>query len=229
MATVSPIDGILPRRRYRGGYTILKRHRHSGSYLALVLSGAHEEAGDRGCHRVRAGDAILHGAFEAHLNRYASSGADVLDLPLPFWTNSANPVVEVTDPDEVVRAAERDTREAVQLVFSKMKPADRRLGDWPQRLADALQVDPHLRLDDWARAHGLASATISRGFQKVFGISPSAFRAQLRARAALHLTVSSREPLAQVALSVGFCDQAHMTRAVHAISGYPPGRWRHVK
>jgi AraC-like DNA-binding protein len=226
--TVSPADAIMPKRKYRAGYTVLQRHRHFGSYIALVLSGAHEEAGDRGCHRVRAGDAILHGAFEAHLNRYGSTGADVLDLPLPFWADSANPVVEVNDPDEVVRVAERDPHEAVQLVFSKMKAIHRRLGDWPHRLADALQLDSHLRLDDWARAHGLASATVSRGFYKVFGISPSAFRAQQRARAALRLTIATREPLAQVALSTGFCDQAHMTRAVHAISGYPPGTWRHT-
>lgn len=227
MATVTSVDAILPKRQYRAGYTVLKRHRHSASYLALVLSGAHEEAGDRGCHRVRAGDAILHGAFEAHLNRYASNGAEVLDLPLPFWTDSASPVVEVKDPDEVVRAAERDPREAVQMVFSKMKPVDRRSCDWPQQLAEALESNPHLRLDDWACTHGLASASVSRGFYKVFGISPSAFRAQQRARAALRLAVASQEPLAQVALSAGFCDQAHMTRAVHAISGCPPGAWRH--
>jgi AraC-like DNA-binding protein len=226
MANVSPVNGTLPKRQYRGGYTVLQRHRHSGSYLALVLSGAHEEAGDRGCHRVRAGDAILHGAFEAHLNRYSSSGADVIDLPLPFWTDPANPVIEVNDPDEVVRVAERDPREAVQLAFSKMTPVDRRTSDWPQQLAEALQLDPYLRLDEWSRMRGLACATVSRGFYKVFGVSPSAFRAQQRARVALRLAVATREPLAQVALSTGFCDQAHMTRAVHALSGRPPGTWR---
>jgi AraC-like DNA-binding protein len=227
MATVKPVAAMLPRRRYRSGYTVLRRHRHSGSYLALVLAGAHEEAGDRGCHRVHAGDAILHGPFEAHLNRYACTGADVLDLPLPFWTDCTEPVVQLADADEIARTAERDPQQAVQLAFSKMQPVDRRPRDWPQRLAEALQLDPHLRLEEWARAHGLASATVSRGFSKVFGISPSAFRAQLRARAALKLTVSSGQPLVQIALDAGFCDQAHMTRAVHAISGRPPGMWRH--
>lgn len=205
---------------------MLQRHQHVHSYLALVLSGGHEEAGDRGCHRVGAGDVILHGAFEAHLNRYDSGGADVLDLALPLWMECRCPVATVPDADEVVRTAERDPQQAVELVFSVMKRADRRTGDWPQELAEAIQVHPHLRIDDWARKRGLADATVSRGFFKVFGVTPSAFRARQRARTALRLTIAGREMLSQVALQAGFCDQAHMTRAVHAMTGSPPGAWR---
>jgi AraC-like DNA-binding protein len=204
----------------------LQRHQHVRSYLALVVSGGHEEAGDRGCHRVRAGDMILHGAFEAHLNRYDSDGADVLDLALPLWMEWPDPVARVQDADEVVRTAERDPQQALDLIFSVMKPADRRAGDWPQELADAIQANPHLRIHEWARHRGLADATVSRGFYKVFAITPSAFRARQHARTALRLTIAGREMLSQVALQAGFCDQAHMTRAVHAMTGKPPGAWR---
>lgn len=55
------------------------------SYLALVLSGGYEEAGGRGLYRVKAGDEMMHGGFEAHLNRYAATGSGVLNLPLPAW------------------------------------------------------------------------------------------------------------------------------------------------
>jgi AraC-like DNA-binding protein len=216
----------FPKRQYRSGRTVLQRHQHVSSYLALVVSGGHEEAGDRGCHRVRTGDVILHGAFEAHLNRYDSGGADVLDLALPLWMECPYPVATVPDADEVVRVAERDPQQALELLFSVMKRVDRRAGHWPQELAEAIEFDPHLRIDEWAREHGLADATVSRGFYKVFGLTPSAFRARHRARTALRLTIAGREMLSQVALQAGFCDQAHMTRAVHAMTGKPPGAWR---
>lgn len=102
--------------------------------------------------------------------------------------------------------------------------------DWPHELAAALQSNPNLRLSDWAQSHSLAEETVSRGFQKVFGVSPSAYRAQQRSRRAWRMVVGGRDSLCEVAAQAGFCDQAHMTREVRAITGRTPGEWRrHVK
>lgn len=71
-------------KRLRGhGRTVLERHQHTNGYLAVVVSGGYEKAGDRGRFRVQAGDVICHEAFEAHLNRYNSVGADLIVLPAP--------------------------------------------------------------------------------------------------------------------------------------------------
>jgi AraC-like DNA-binding protein len=107
-----------------------------------------------------------------------------------------------------------------------MQPVERGLDDWPHYLALAIERDLHLRLDVWARDNRLAKATVSRGFRKVFGVSPSAYRAHQRARRATQLTASSQKPLANIAHGIGFSDQAHMTRAVHALTGLTPGAWR---
>jgi AraC-like DNA-binding protein len=213
-------------RQYRGAYTVLPRHRHQHSYLALVVSGGYEEAGDQGRHRVHEGDVVIHGGFEAHLNRYDRTGAEVLSIPLPALMEPAMPLMRAADPDAAVRLAERDPQEALDFLLSTMKPLPAQTTDWPDDLATALLVDPHLRLRDWAHLRGLAVATVSRGFRKVFGVSPSAYRAQARGRLAWNQTVSGSEPLSSVALDWGFCDQAHMTRTVHAITGKPPGVWR---
>jgi AraC-like DNA-binding protein len=205
---------------------VLPRHRHQHSYLALVVSGGYEEAGDRGRHRVREGDVVIHGGFEAHLNRYHKKGADVLNILLPPLMEPATPFMRAADPDAAVRLAERDPQEALEFLVSTMKPLPAQATDWPDDLAAALLVDPHLRLQDWARLKGLAIATVSRGFRKVFGVSPSAYRAQARGRLAWNQTVSGSEPLSSVALDWGFCDQAHMTRTVRAVTGKPPGVWR---
>jgi AraC-like DNA-binding protein len=213
-------------RQYRGAYTVLPRHRHQHSYLALVVSGGYEEAGDQGRHRVQEGDVLIHGGFEAHLNRYDRTGAEVLSIPLPGLMEPAMPLMRAADPDAAVRLAERDPQEALDFLLFTLKPLPAQATDWPDELALALLVDPHLRLGDWAHLRGLAAATVSRGFRKVFGLSPSAFRAQAKGRLAWRQTVSGSEPLSSVALEGGFCDQAHMTRTVHAITGKPPGLWR---
>jgi AraC-like DNA-binding protein len=213
-------------RQFRSGFTVLPRHRHGDSYLALVLSGGYEEAGDGGRHRVRAGHVVLHGAFEAHVNRYDAEGSEVLDLALPSWMEPSTALMQAPDPDTAVRLAERDPKEALAFLLETMKPMNSRPLDWPDELALAIARDPHLRLQDWARKRQLADATISRGFRQVFGVPPSAYRAELKGRLAWRQTASGSEDLSSIAARAGFCDQAHMTHAVRAITGRTPGAWR---
>jgi AraC-like DNA-binding protein len=192
----------------------------------LVLAGGYEEAGDRGCFHVQAGDVLLHNAFEAHVDRYDPGGADILELARPFWAAWTHVAMRVTDPDAIMRTVEHNPQEGVALVLAQMQPVDSSVRDWPHQLAVAVGRDPHLRLDTWARERHLANATVSRGFRKVFGVSPSAYRAQQRARRATHFSALSSTNLADLAVCCGFSDQAHMTRAVRALTGRTPGVWR---
>jgi AraC-like DNA-binding protein len=169
---------------------------------------------------------MMHGGFEAHLNRYAATGSEVLNLPLPARVEPETPQMQVADPDAVVRLAERDPLEAASFLLSIATPCRLDAPDWPEELAAALAIEPHLRLGDWARMRGLADATISRGFRKLFDVSPSTYRAQAKGRLAWRKIVSGRESLASVALDSGFCDQAHMTRTLGAVTGETPNYWR---
>jgi AraC-like DNA-binding protein len=213
-------------RQRRIGRTLLPRHRHQESYLALVLSGGYEEAGDRGRHRVRAGDLVVHGAFEAHLNRYESSASEVLNLVLPEWLEPAAPLMRSADSDFAVKLAERDPLEAVNFLLSTARPIPVPASDWPDELALAIAQNPQLCLGTWARTYELAEATVSRGFRQVYGLSPSAYRLQIRGRMAWRKALVGREPLSQLSMETGFSDQAHMTRAVGLITGQTPGSWR---
>jgi AraC-like DNA-binding protein len=213
-------------RQWRDGLTVLSRHRHRVSYLALVLSGGYEEAGDRGRLHVQAGDTVCHGGYEAHLNRYDAAGAEVLNLPLPEWMEPQSALMRADDPDLAARLAERDPREAVRYLMSTMIPRIKRLTDWPDELAMDLASNPSLQLRDWAFTRGLAKETISRGFRQVYGVSPSAYRAQIRTRIAWRRTLEGTGALSQVALETGFSDQAHMTRMFQLLTGRTPGAWR---
>jgi hypothetical protein len=117
-------------KRLRGhALTVLERHQHPNGYLAVVLSGGFEEAGDRGCFHVQAGDVICHEAFEAHLNRYDSVGADLIVFPVPITAEFPIAVGAVPDADAIARLAEKDAREAASQVIETMVGARRNVQD----------------------------------------------------------------------------------------------------
>jgi AraC-like DNA-binding protein len=202
----------------------LPRHRHDEGYMTLVLSGSYVEAGDAGRFRVRPGDLLIHRSFEAHRDCFARGTADVINLPLP-GSLPLEGLARASDPDSVARLAERDLDAAAALAVAGAV-AGAYEEDWPDLLAAALRRPAPIRIGDWARGHGLAAATVSRGFRQLFGTSPARYRAEARARLAWREAAASRRSLAEIAFELGFADQAHMTRCVSALTGRAPGRWR---
>ncbi|MGN6515965.1 MAG: helix-turn-helix domain-containing protein [Rhizomicrobium sp.] len=202
----------------------IPRHRHAKAYAAIVLAGSYEECGSRGRFRVVPGEVLLHDAFDAHLNSFDRAGARILNLTVRSTAGLSHG--RVADPDMIARAAERDAVEAGVALQGQIRSVDRAAFDWQDELARDLIADPDRRLDDWAHGHGLAAETVSRGFRKVFGVTPAAFRLEARTRRALDMIVADVAPLAAVAAKAGFADQAHMSRAILGLTGASPGRWR---
>ena len=206
--------------------SVLGRHVHERAYAALVLSGGYEEAGDHGRFRVKAGDVIFHEQFEAHLDRFSETGAVVLNLRLPVGCSYTPGIARVADADSIARVAERSCRDALDLLFSLAASKMPRPADWPDELAEALMQNPSLKLSRWGENNGIAPWTVSRGFGSVFGVSPEAFRARVRARHALKSIQNTQAPLANIAAELGFADQSHMTRSVKQLAGITPRAWR---
>jgi AraC-like DNA-binding protein len=206
-------------------YTRIGRHRHDRAYAALVLAGSYEEVGSRGRFRVSSGDILFHDAFDAHLDRFCSGGAQILNLLVEGFSPGLS-IGRVADPDIVVRAAERDAGEAAAQLRAQLRPIQRVRYDWQDVLASDLLEDPGFSLDQWARNHNLAAATVSRGFRKVFGITPAEFRLEARTHRALTMIATDAAPLASIAAIAGFADQAHMSRAIRLLTGATPGFWR---
>lgn len=202
------------------------RHNHQKGYAALVLSGTYEEVGDQGRFYVKAGDVIFHDCFEAHLNRFSSSGARVLNLPLSEAHSFEPGAARIKDIDLLVRKAELDRAEATDLLLRTIEWPTPVLVDWPDELATVLIQNPSLRLTFWANEKALSPWAVSRGFAKVFGITPEAFRARARARRAWREIRTTKKPLAMIAALLGFADQSHMTRSVTQLTGMAPQAWR---
>ncbi len=210
-------------RHYSGG-SRLPRHRHGGAYAAVVVAGSFVEAGDRGRHRLVAGKVAFHADFEAHRDDFGRGGAVVLDLPLTRCPELATGELDAVD--EVVRLATRDLQAAAALLMERVQPALLQLADWPDALARALATEPDLSLAVWAERMGLSPQTLSRGFRQAYGTPPKRFRAEHRAQRAVRALPGWTGTLASLAAEAGFVDQAHLTRAVRALTGQTPGQLR---
>lgn len=219
---MSAFRSVNPGVELWGRESHVPRHRHDHPYAALILSGSYQECGSLGRYRVRAGHVLLHRSFDAHLDHFGAAGARILNLPLDAEPSCT--LGSVGDPDAIMRLAEQDIPGATLAVSEQLRPLRPQIGDWPDLLAQDLLHDPQLRLTDWACAHGLAPETLSRGFGKAFGLSPARYRLEARTHRALDL-IGNGMPLAAVAFSAGFADQAHMTRAITALTGRSPARW----
>jgi len=201
------------------------RHCHEGAFAAVVLTGSYIEAGDEGRRTVHPGDVLIHRPFESHLNDVSTRGAEVLILAMPADTSL--PVFgRCRDPDRVVGLAQADPTAALRELLIQFESRTQEHEDWPDLLARALRTAPSMSLSDWADTMRLRPETVSRGFRRAYGSSPTAYRATVRARAALSQIVATRTSLCDVANSLGFSDQAHMTRAVTRLTGRSPRHFR---
>jgi AraC-like DNA-binding protein len=202
----------------------LPRHRHAEPYMAIVVGGGYLEAGDAGRLEARPGDVLLHGAFDAHRDAFDPRGATVLNLPLDSATRSGFGRIE--DVDAIARLAERDPWAASSQAAAELADGKPLFNDWPDMLAAALRDDPDLVIANWADRVGLAPASVSRGFARAYGISPKRFRLDARVLRAIERLHQWQGSLAALAAELGFADQAHMARAVAAMTGQAPVRLR---
>jgi AraC-like DNA-binding protein len=82
-----------------------------------------------------------------------------------------------------------------------------------------------LRLDDIAKETGISKFHLERKFRARFGVPVHQFTKLVRVRRALE-RLRRDEALSQVAIDVGFADQAHMTRVFRQTLGITPGVYR---
>ena len=84
----------------------------------------------------------------------------------------------------------------------------------------------NIRVADLAGIVRLSTSHFSRAFRASFGKPPLAYVKARRVRHAQLIMLNTREPLSQVALGCGMCDQAHFTRVFRKVVGISPSLWR---
>lgn len=207
----------------------LPRHRHLRGYATVILSGRLDESGYIGRIHASAGDVLIHCALDCHANPWVSSGIQLIRLDWPENFGEGG-LFRLDNVDLLARTAEKDVRAAALLLAHTLNkerpPSPGRQNDWPDLLAMSLAQNAQLEIGAWAKENGLAPETVSRGFAAAYGVAPTSFRGELRARTAWLRIRRSAERLCTIAADTGFADQAHMTRWVHRVTGSPPAAWR---
>ena len=77
------------------------------------------------------------------------------------------------------------------------------------------------------RLYGLDRFSISRQFQRTFGVNPHRF-ITMRRLDLVKRHINAGIALAEAAAAAGFSDQSHMTRHFRAAFGVSPGQWRRL-
>lgn len=93
-----------------------------------------------------------------------------------------------------------------------------------ERLHDEFVRPPSLTL--LAEAAGVHRVHLARTFREHFDCTIGEYVRQRRLDLACHQLAMSDAPLSEVALSVGFADQSHLTSTFKRVLGMPPGEFR---
>ena len=114
---------------------------------------------------------------------------------------------------QALKAAPRPLR---HLDRSALERARQRLSDERSRV---------VRSDELEAVTGLSRYELARQFRALYGTSPYRYLL-MRRLADARKRVARSEPLAEIAVAVGFSDQAHLTRMFKAAYGQTPARFR---
>jgi AraC family transcriptional regulator len=101
-------------------------------------------------------------------------------------------------------------------------------GERLQRVRDYVEahLDDRLTLSDLAGVACLSPFHFSRSFKQAVGVGPQRYVMERRIERAKVLMRRTRQPLASIALEVGFADQSHLTAIFRREIGMTPGRFR---
>jgi AraC-like DNA-binding protein len=87
-------------------------------------------------------------------------------------------------------------------------------------------LDRNIHIKDLSAVVRRSAAHFARSFKHTIGESPHAYVMRMRLEKACHLMMTTSEPLSQIALSVGFSDQSHLTKRFKQALGQSPSNWR---
>ena len=86
-----------------------------------------------------------------------------------------------------------------------------------------------LSVAEMAETVGLSPSWFASAFKKTTGKTPHSWQLEQRIGAAERLLTDSGLSLADIAVQLGFSDQAHLTRVFRQVQGQTPAAWRRMR
>lgn len=250
----SGADGIrLFEVRYEAGAAIAS-HAHPRAGFSLLLRGAFSELYGGRSLDWACGTVGFHPADEEHSNHTRAAGAQVLIVELAAWWLERARDYSLRPERSVVadrgplpwlgarllaeaRLGDPASRLAVQGLALEMLAVVTRGGSaapgtreprWLGRARDLLHArfaEP-LSLAAIAEQVDAHPVRLARAFRKAHGSSVGEYVRTLRVEDARRRLATTDAPLSAIAVSAGFCDQAHLTRVFKRATGLTPLAYR---
>lgn len=212
-----------------------RAHRHDSWQVSLLLAGGYVGDSLDGSLAVdRVSLSRKPSGFE-HQNLFGKAGALMLSVHgCASATNPRRYQVAACDSRETGRTflgrAAAGAGQELGAAGQVLEHDDRRTSvpAWLDEARQRLMETPQASVAGLARSMERHPIAFARAFRTAFGRPPAQFRQDWRVASAIDRIVRSDLALAEVAFATGFADQAHMTRAVTAASGCPPGMLRRL-
>jgi AraC family transcriptional regulator len=90
----------------------------------------------------------------------------------------------------------------------------------------SLRADPVTSVGALAREVGVNPATLARAYRRRYGRTVGERIRELRVEYAAKVLLTTSEPLSEIALRSGFCDQSHFTNVFRRLLGMTPAAYR---
>lgn len=230
----------------------VETHRHDDAHFVLVLSGTYISSALHAPPRAPSPTLVFNPAGTTHRDRFVDGKGSFMTVSLdPALLSGAEELGAAQECATVLRdpasaaAAFRIAREidrgadvalleagawemlaGLHSAAPKPRPA---LPAWAHQAYEAvmdLATDTQLRIADVAAALGVHPVHLARVFRQAWGCSPGDLLRWRRVEQASGLLRRGELGMAEVALTVGFADQSHMTRAFQARYGMTPTNYR---
>jgi AraC family transcriptional regulator len=232
--------------------TAFAAHTHVLPHLVIVFDGEWEDRGPSGSWSLSAGELLFHPAGLRHANR-AAAGTELIVIELErelvsrFCSLYGDLPRSVLVPlDALEGVPERLRAELLRgdaatpylldgLVMQLLalgsrveRGHQRSIPDW---LAGATRyirehLGEHLTAERIAKAVGVSSSHLAHAFPRATGRTLGAYIRECRVHEAARALRRSEDSIGEIALSVGFYDQAHLSRAFKAQKGVTPREYR---
>jgi AraC-like DNA-binding protein len=181
---------------------------------------------------------VVGNQFEQRRQTNATHSSAEIGSPLHYLAKSLTKLLEVArreiDSDrEAAKASLVSASHILQAEIERCSGANGSarggLAAW-QLLRVQTYIESHLHrtihIRDLSAVARRSPAHFSRKFKLAVGVSPHAYVVRRRLERACHLMMTGVEPLSDIALSVGFSDQAHLCRLFRQAFGESPASWR---
>jgi AraC family transcriptional regulator len=220
----------------------IPEHRHDWPYIGLYTAGRYRERYDGGEAEMHGPCAVLHPAGRPHADTVETEGLETLTIEFdPAWLRrhgfgckldrsrvwsggqvglaSRKFAGILTDGFTDERSIGSATAEFLNLALADEPCA---APSWVAEVREQLDDLQPVTADDLARRHRMHPAYLARAYRRATGEGIAEVQRRRRVEAASRLLRFTAQPLAEIAVAAGFCDQSHMNRCFRAVLGRTP-------